>query len=106
MRARVLAAADRAYDPAGFARQLAAIYASGNRREALRTIAAPTVVVHGDQDPLVNVAGGRDTAATIEGAELHIIAGMGHDLPPALYGDVLDAIDRAASRAAPSQTAP
>ena len=99
VRARVLASADRAWDPAGFARQICAVYASGDRRAALRTITTPTVVVHGDQDPLVNVAGGRDTVSNIESAELRIIAGMGHDLPPPLWDQVLDAIDRAAARA-------
>jgi pimeloyl-ACP methyl ester carboxylesterase len=99
VRARVLASADRAYDPAGFVRQMTAVYASGDRRASVRTITAPTVVVHGDRDPLVNVEGGRDTAANIAGAELRIIADMAHDLPVPLYDQVLDAIDRAASRA-------
>ena len=100
VRARVLAAADRAYDPAGFTRQLSAVYASGDRRASLHKITAPTMVVHGDKDPLVSVEGGRDTAANIAGAELRIIPGMGHDLPPPLWGDVLDAIDRAVARGA------
>ena len=99
VRARVLASADRAWDPAGFARQICAVYASGDRRASLRTITAPTMVVHGDQDPLVNVGGGRDTVANIDTAELRIIAGMGHDLPPARWDEVLDAIDRVVSRA-------
>ncbi|HEY3814080.1 MAG TPA: alpha/beta hydrolase [Caulobacteraceae bacterium] len=98
VRARVLASADRAYDPAGFTRQIAAVYASGDRRASLHKITAPTVVVHGEKDPLVNVEGGRDTAANIKGAELRIIPGMGHDLPPPLWDQVLDAIDLAASR--------
>jgi len=58
----------------------------------LRTITAPTLVVHGTDDPLVPPDCGRDTAATIPGARLMLIDGMGHDLPPALYRPVADAI--------------
>lgn len=68
--------------PAGTARQLLAILASGDRRPLLTRIRAPTVVVHGSDDPLVPVAAGRDTAAHISGSRLVIIRGMGHDLPP------------------------
>src|SRR4051794_25715606 len=78
-RARGRDAFERAYDPIGFARQLAAIWASGDRTEAVRGIAAPTLVVHGEVDPLIPVAGGRATAAAIEGSELIVIEGMGHD---------------------------
>lgn len=91
-RARVLADADRAYDRAGYGRQMAAIYASGDRRERVRAITAPTLVIHGDQDPLVPVEGGRDTAACVPGSELLIIPGMGHDLPEALYDRIAGAI--------------
>lgn len=96
---RVLADLDRAYDPAGFARQLAAIYASGQRGERLKSLDIPTVVLHGDQDPLVPVECGRATAAAIPGAELRIVEGMGHDLPPQLYDVIVDAIVSAAGRA-------
>jgi pimeloyl-ACP methyl ester carboxylesterase len=96
--ARARAEADRAFNPAGVARQMAAIRASGDRRPKLASITAPTVVLHGEDDPLVPVAGGRDTAANIKGAELRIIPGMGHDLPPALYETFVEAIDRAVSR--------
>ncbi|MEW6639799.1 MAG: alpha/beta hydrolase [Pseudomonadota bacterium] len=88
----------RAYDPAGFARQLAAIAVTGDRRTALATIAAPTLVVHGADDPLIPAACGADTAAAIAGAELMLIDGMGHDLPPALEATIADAIDRTAQR--------
>ncbi|MBS0295605.1 MAG: alpha/beta fold hydrolase [Proteobacteria bacterium] len=91
-RARVLADADRAYDRAGYGRQMAAIYASGDRRERVRRITAPTLVIHGDRDPLVPVEGGRDTAACVPGAQLMIIEGMGHDLPAALYDRIAEAI--------------
>jgi pimeloyl-ACP methyl ester carboxylesterase len=77
---------------------MAAVTATGDRRAKLRTITAPTVVVHGEADPLVPVEGGRDTAANIAGAELVVIPGMGHDLPVALYATLVDAIARVAER--------
>ncbi|WP_340644128.1 alpha/beta hydrolase [Phenylobacterium sp.] len=89
----------RAYYPVGRARQMAAIVASGDRREALATIVAPTVVIHGEADPLVPVQGGHDTAAVIPGAELHTIPGMGHDLPTQLIPRIVDLIERATERA-------
>lgn len=76
--------ARRGLNPAGTARQLAAILASGDRRPLLRHITAPTLVIHGAADPLVPVAAGRDTAQNIPAAELRVIAGMGHDVPPQL----------------------
>ncbi|HET7203677.1 MAG TPA: alpha/beta hydrolase [Steroidobacteraceae bacterium] len=69
---------------AGTARQLGAILASGDRRPMLHNVEAPTLVIHGADDPLVPVAAGRDTARHIRGATLEVIEGMGHDLPPAL----------------------
>jgi pimeloyl-ACP methyl ester carboxylesterase len=76
--------ARRGLHPPGTARQLAAIMASGDRRETLHAIEAPTLVIHGADDPLVRVAGGRDTARNIRGARLKIVPGMGHDFPPQL----------------------
>jgi proline iminopeptidase len=72
----------RGIHPAATARQLLAILASGDRRPLLARIVAPTLVVHGSDDPLLPVAAGRDTAACIPGARLEIVEGMGHDLPP------------------------
>ncbi len=85
--------------PAGFSRQAAAALANGDRRAALKRIKAPTVVIHGADDPLVPIEGGRDTAANIEGAEMIEIPGMGHDLPAALYSRIVDAIESVAKRA-------
>jgi len=96
---RAKAEAARAYNPPGVARQMAAIRASGDRRPRVAKVTAPTVVLHGADDPLVPVAGGRDTAETIPGAELRVTPGMGHDLPPALYSTFVDAIWRAVERA-------
>jgi pimeloyl-ACP methyl ester carboxylesterase len=93
------AAIQRAYHPMGVLRQMIAVIASGDRREALKTITAPTVVLHGADDPLVPVDGGKDTAATIPGAELRIIDGMGHDLPEGVRGAFVDAVKTAAARA-------
>ncbi len=83
---------NRGINPAGIARQYAAIIASGSRKEALKSITVPTLVIHGDADPLVPVKCGIDTANTIPGARLLIIKGMGHALPPALWAQVIDAI--------------
>jgi pimeloyl-ACP methyl ester carboxylesterase len=98
LRERLLADVRRCYEPQGVARQIAAVLANGDRRAKLSQINAPVVVLHGDADPLVPVEGGRDLAATIPSAELRIVSGMGHDLPAALYDDVVSAICRAAER--------
>lgn len=98
-RVQALTELRRAYNPAGFGRQIAAIAATGDRRRRLNTIATPTLVVHGAADTLVPAAAGRDTAANIPGAELKVIEGMGHDLPPELYETVVSAIVANARRA-------
>jgi pimeloyl-ACP methyl ester carboxylesterase len=92
---------DRGLNPAGFARQLAAILASGSRKEALKSVTVPTLVIHGDADPLVPVEGGIDTAHSIPGAELLIIEGMGHDWPPTLWPQLIEAIAYHAIGASP-----
>ncbi|WP_035803082.1 alpha/beta fold hydrolase [Kitasatospora mediocidica] len=91
-RADVAAAYDRAYRPDGFMRQLAAIFASPDRTAALRAVTVPTLVVHGEQDPLVDASGGRATAAAVPGARLWLVPGMGHDLPRALWPALVGAI--------------
>ena len=83
----------------GAARQMAAIVANGDRRARLVGVTAPTLVIHGDADPLVPVEGGKDTAENIKGAELLIIPGMGHDLPLALVETIASAIEGVAKRA-------
>jgi pimeloyl-ACP methyl ester carboxylesterase len=94
---------DRGYSAAGAARQLHAITASGDRTRRLREISAPTVVIHGERDPLVRPAAGRLIARTIRGAELVSIPGMGHDLPAPVWPRIVDAIDRNAQRASAGQ---
>ena len=96
--ARVRADFERSFSPAGFARQMAAIVADGDRRDRIAGITAPTLVIHGDADPLVPVEGGKDTAASIKGAELLVIPGMGHDLPVQLVEPIADAIAKVAAR--------
>ncbi len=83
---------ERGWYPQGVARQMAAIVADGDRRAMLKSILAPTLVIHGEADPLVPIAGGRDTADNIPGARLLTIPGMGHDLPLALVDTLADAI--------------
>jgi pimeloyl-ACP methyl ester carboxylesterase len=90
---------DRGIDPAGFARQLGAIIASGHRAKDLKRIKAPTLVIHGKADKLVRPSGGRATARPIPGARLDLIDGMGHDLPRALWPRILDGIEQTAARA-------
>lgn len=90
---------ERSFYPVGTGRQMAAIVASGDRRRALAGIKAPTVVIHGADDPLVPLTGGEDTAATIPGAELHVVPGMGHNLPKELWVQIADLIERATKRA-------
>ena len=99
VRARAARSFDRDFYPAGVARQLVAIIASGNRTQALREVTTPTLVIHGDADPLAHIEGGRLTAATIPGAELLVIEGMGHDLPRGAWPRIVDAIDAHARKA-------
>jgi pimeloyl-ACP methyl ester carboxylesterase len=90
---------DRGYHPEGTARQLLAILASGDRTEALRRLDVPTVVIHGTDDALIDVSGGKATAAAIPGARLELIEGMGHDLPRELWPRFVDLIAENAERA-------
>lgn len=93
LRQRIVRSLARSICPDGVARQMAAITASGDRSEMLRTIAVPTLVIHGAADPVVPLQCGIDTASLIPGARLEIIEGMGHDLPPALTERLLALID-------------
>ena len=84
--------AERCHDPAGTARQIAAMAVTGDRRARLATITAPTLVIHGTDDPLIPPACGHDTALSIPKAIYLPIEGMGHDLPSELDQTVIDAI--------------
>ena len=83
---------DRAYDPAGVARQLAAILSTPDRTADLGALAVPALVIHGEQDALVDVSGGRATAAAIPGSDLLLVDGMGHDLPRELWPQLTERI--------------
>ena len=82
----------RGINPPGVARQLAAILASGSRKERLASVRVPTLVIHGDADPLVPVECGRDVARSVPGAELIVLEGMGHALPIRMWPRIVDAI--------------
>jgi pimeloyl-ACP methyl ester carboxylesterase len=90
---------DRAHDPIGVTRQLAAIAVSGDRTAALRCVSVPTLVLHGADDPLVNVSGGRATARAIPGAELVVLDGMGHHLSRELWPEIARHIGALVARA-------
>jgi pimeloyl-ACP methyl ester carboxylesterase len=89
---------DRGVSASGVTRQMLAVLTQPNRGERLRSVRVPTLVVHGLADRMVHVSGGRATAAAVPGAELLLIAGMGHDLPPALFETFVAAIRRTADR--------
>lgn len=89
---------DRAFNPAGGARQLAAILKSGSRSHLLGGIKVPTMIIHGTADRLISPSGGRATAAAIPGAELIMINDMGHDLPRSLWPRLTGAIAECARR--------
>jgi pimeloyl-ACP methyl ester carboxylesterase len=99
LRDRAALAFDRAHDPAGVARQLAAILTTHDRTADLATVAVPALVVHGSHDTLVDVSGGRATAAAIPGAELLVVDGMGHDLPREVWPEITDRITALVARA-------
>jgi pimeloyl-ACP methyl ester carboxylesterase len=99
-RARAELCFARGLNPAGVGRQLRAILASGSRKPRLHAVKAPTLVIHGTVDPLVRPEGGKDTAASIPGARLLMIEGMGHALPIPIWPQIIDAIDTHAHGAA------
>ena len=102
--ARAARTYERGLNPAGVGRQLRAILASGSRKERLHAVTAPTLVIHGTVDPLVRPEGGKDTAASVPGAKLLMIEGMGHALPipmwPQIIGAITDHAQGAAKKAA------
>jgi pimeloyl-ACP methyl ester carboxylesterase len=83
---------DRSNYPQGGMYQAVAVLADGDRTDRLGAVRCPTVVIHGEVDPLVNPSGGEATAKAIPGAELVLIPDMGHELPPALYPQLVDAV--------------
>lgn len=90
---------DRGWSATGVARQMLAVISQPDRTDELRSLRVPTLVVHGLADRMVHVSGGRATAQAVPGAELLLIPGMGHDLPPELDDTICDAIERTTRRA-------
>ena len=106
LRQRLQASVERAWRPAGTARQLVAIAADGGRPALLRRVKAPTHVMHGRDDPLIPVEAAHDLHGRIPGSTLDVIPGMGHDLPEPLMPRLAAAIAEAASRATRPDPAP
>ena len=102
MREKARLAYRRGFHPAGTGRQMAAIMKSGDRTAEVAHITAPTLVLHGDHDPMVDPSGGRATAAAIPGARLQTITGMGHDLPAGALEQIAELILDHAARASAS----
>jgi pimeloyl-ACP methyl ester carboxylesterase len=92
MRKRAERCFERGLHPSGAARQLAAIITADDRTPFLQELDVPTTVIHGTADPLVSPSGGRATADAIPGSRLVMLEGMGHDMPPALWPQIIDAI--------------
>lgn len=90
---------DRGVSASGAVRQMLAILTQPDRTHRLRSLRVPALVVHGLADKMVHVSGGRSTAAAIPGAELVLVDGMGHDLPPELFPTLVEAISRTAGKA-------
>jgi pimeloyl-ACP methyl ester carboxylesterase len=85
LRERAALCFDRGFDAAGAKRQMLAMITGGDRTRRLRCVCAPTLVIHGADDAMCAVSGGRATAKAIPGARLAVIDGMGHNLPPGLW---------------------
>ncbi|MGH9132739.1 MAG: alpha/beta fold hydrolase [Ilumatobacteraceae bacterium] len=92
IRRTAASAFDRAFYPEGATRQLAAIWASGDRSEQLREVRVPSLVIHGRDDTLISLSGGERTAELIPGANLFVLADMGHDFPEPLWPLIVNAI--------------
>ena len=99
-RAKAARAIDRAYHPAGHARQLVALLAAPSRLARLRSLHAPTLVIHGKEDILIPPENGRLVAGAVPGARLMEVDGMGHDLPKSVWPQVAEAIAQLARQAA------
>jgi len=99
VRRRVADAYDRCFNPGGAGLQMLAMLASGDRAEGLAALDVPTLVIHGDRDPLIDVSGGRRTAELVPGADLVVLEGMGHDLPTYFWPVIVESVTKLAARA-------
>ena len=96
---------DRAFDPAGVARQVMAIVAGGSRAAGLSTVRVPTLVLHGSADTLIEPSGGERTAELVPGARYVVIEGMGHDYPTVYWDELVERVtDHAAAADALQET--
>jgi pimeloyl-ACP methyl ester carboxylesterase len=105
LRAMAGASYDRCHYPIGFMRQLLGVIASPDRTAALANVQVPTLVIHGEADPLITISGGEATASAVPGAKLVKVPGMGHDLPRELWPRVVDEIAANAARTQAPATA-
>jgi pimeloyl-ACP methyl ester carboxylesterase len=105
LRAMAGASYDRCHYPVGFMRQLLGVIASPDRTAALANVQVPTLVIHGEADPLITISGGEATASAVPGAKLVKVPGMGHDLPRELWPRVVDEIAANAARTQAPATA-
>lgn len=89
----------RAADPRGVVRQLLGVVSSPPRTDALAGVGVPTLVIHGDADPVIDLSGGRQTADAVPGAELLVLEGVGHELPERVWPTVIDRLEATMGRA-------
>jgi pimeloyl-ACP methyl ester carboxylesterase len=99
VRARAEETWDRGISFSGVMRHMIAVITQRNRTRALAELTMPVTVVHGTKDKMVHLSGGRATAKAVPGADLRVVEGMGHDLPPGLYDELVAAITSSADRA-------
>ncbi|ROR92304.1 alpha/beta fold hydrolase [Nocardioides aurantiacus] len=103
LRERAAETFDRGVSTSGVMRQMLAIVSQPDRSRSLRRLTMPVAVLHGSADKMVHVSGGRATARAVPGAELLVVEGMGHDLPPQLFDTFADLVRRTADRAPATQ---
>lgn len=104
LRARIAAELDRSHRPLGYVRQRAAILEDGDRRDLVGRITAPSLILHGQDDPLIPYAGGQELASLIPNAILHLLPGMGHEIPDQLAPHIAGLVAENAARFTPSPT--
>ena len=80
---------DRGHHPEGTARQMAAIFCSEDRRPGLAHVTVPTLIIHGDADPLVTPPGGLATVDAVKDSSLWVVEGMGHDMPKDIWPELM-----------------
>ena len=92
LREQIRRSVTRNNDPVGVMRQMVAVASDVSRADLLGRITAPTLVMHGKDDPLLPFACAQDTARRIPGAQLLGIDGMGHDMSPVHFNTMAQAL--------------